>query len=100
MESVRAIRRAKDEQDLAAVTFFPAGCLPQVPVDDPKAYAVYATCVELDIPVVVNAGIAASSHSAARRIGTCGLTAWAIVAVSACSARPSASHHPRASCVK
>ncbi|HEY4398321.1 MAG TPA: amidohydrolase family protein [Acidimicrobiia bacterium] len=58
MESVRAIRRAKDEQDLAAVTFFPAGCLPQVPVDDPKAYAVYATCVELDIPVVVNAGIA------------------------------------------
>ena len=58
MESVRGIRRAKAEQDLAAVTFFPAGCLPQVPVDDPKAYAVYATCVELDIPVVVNAGIA------------------------------------------
>jgi predicted TIM-barrel fold metal-dependent hydrolase len=58
MESIRAIRRAKEEQDLAAVTFFPAGCLPQVPVDDPKAYAVYATCVELDIPIVVNAGIA------------------------------------------
>src|ERR1700730_2210388 len=58
MESVRSIRRAKEEQDLAAVTFFPAGCLPQVAVDDPKAYAVYATCVELDIPVVVNAGIA------------------------------------------
>jgi uncharacterized protein len=58
MESVRAIRRAKDERDLAAVTFFPAGCLPQVPVDDPKAYAVYATCVELDVPVVVNAGVA------------------------------------------
>src|SRR5215216_647744 len=58
MGAVRGIRRAKDEQDLAAVTFFPAGCLPQVPVDDPKAYAVYATCVELDVPVVVNAGIA------------------------------------------
>jgi uncharacterized protein len=58
MGTIRAIRRAKDEQDLAAVTFFPAGCLPQVPVDDPKAYAVYATCVELDIPVIVNAGIA------------------------------------------
>ena len=58
MEAVRSIRRAKDEQDLAAVTFFPAGCLPQVSVDDPKAYAVYATCVELDIPVIVNAGIA------------------------------------------
>src|SRR5207244_3192309 len=34
MESVRAIRRAKEEQDLAAVTFFPAGCLPQVAVVD------------------------------------------------------------------
>jgi predicted TIM-barrel fold metal-dependent hydrolase len=30
----------------------------QVPVDAPKAYAVYATCVDLDIPIVVNAGIA------------------------------------------
>ena len=58
MDTVRSIHRAKDEQDLAAVTFFPAGCLPQVPVDDPKAYPVYATCVELDIPVIVNAGIA------------------------------------------
>ncbi len=38
MGAIRGIRRAKDEQDLAAVTFFPAGCLPQVPVDDPKAY--------------------------------------------------------------
>jgi predicted TIM-barrel fold metal-dependent hydrolase len=58
MDAVGRIRRAKNEQDLAAVTFFPAGCLPQVPVDDPKAYPVYATCAELDIPVIVNAGIA------------------------------------------
>ncbi|HEY3095463.1 MAG TPA: amidohydrolase family protein [Acidimicrobiia bacterium] len=58
MDAVGRIRRAKEEYDLAAVTFFPAGCLPQVPVDDPKAYPVYATCVELDIPVIVNAGIA------------------------------------------
>jgi predicted TIM-barrel fold metal-dependent hydrolase len=58
MDALARIRRAKEEQDLAAVTFFPAGCLPQVPVDDPKAYPVYAACVELDIPVVVNAGIA------------------------------------------
>jgi predicted TIM-barrel fold metal-dependent hydrolase len=58
MGSIRKIRAAKAEHDLKAVTFFPAGCLPQVPVDDPKAYAVYAACVDLDIPVVVNAGIA------------------------------------------
>jgi predicted TIM-barrel fold metal-dependent hydrolase len=58
MGAIRKIRKAKAEHDLRAVTFFPAGCLPQVPVDDPKAYAVYAACVDLDLPVVVNAGIA------------------------------------------
>jgi uncharacterized protein len=58
MKTVRSIRRAKDEHDLTAVTMFPAGCFPQVPVDDAKMYPVYSTCVELDIPVIVNAGIA------------------------------------------
>ena len=58
MGAIRKIRKAKAEHDLRAVTFFPAGCLPQVPVDDPKAYAVYAACVDLDLPVVLNAGIA------------------------------------------
>jgi len=58
MGAIRRIRAAKQDQDLKAVTFFPAGCLPQVPVDDPKAYAVYAACVDLDLPVIVNAGIA------------------------------------------
>ena len=58
MATVRKIREAKAEHDLAAVTMFPAGCFPQVPVDDPKMYPVYSTCVELDIPAIVNAGIA------------------------------------------
>jgi len=58
MGTVRKMRTAKADHDLAAVTFFPSGCLPQVPVDDPKAYAVYAACVELDIPAIVNAGVA------------------------------------------
>jgi predicted TIM-barrel fold metal-dependent hydrolase len=58
MKTVRSIRRAKDDHDLTAVTMFPAGCFPQVPVDDAKMYPVYSTCVELDIPVIVNAGIA------------------------------------------
>jgi len=58
MGSVRKIRKAKAKFDLKAVTVFPSGCIPQVPVDDPKLYAVYATCVELDIPAIVNAGIA------------------------------------------
>jgi predicted TIM-barrel fold metal-dependent hydrolase len=58
MGAIRKVRAAKADHDLKAVTFFPAGCLPQVPVDDPKAYALYAACVDLDLPVVVNAGIA------------------------------------------
>jgi len=58
MGAVRKIRKAKDRYDLKAITVFPSGCMPQVPVDDPKLYAVYATCVELDIPAIVNAGIA------------------------------------------
>ena len=36
--TIRKVRAAKAEYDLKAVTLFPAGCLPQVPVDDPKAY--------------------------------------------------------------
>jgi hypothetical protein len=58
MGSVRKIRKAVEQHDLKAVTVFPSGCLPQVPVDDPKLYPVYATCIEVDIPVIVNAGIA------------------------------------------
>jgi uncharacterized protein len=58
MGAIRRIRTATERHNIAAVTVFPAGCLPQVPVDDPKMYAVYATCIELDIPVIVNAGVA------------------------------------------
>ena len=41
-----------------STTTFPAGCNPQVPVSDRLYYPVYQTCVDLDIPIVVNAGIA------------------------------------------
>lgn len=56
-EAVRRIRRAKDECDIKAVTSFPAGCNPQVPISDRRYYPVFQTCVELDIPVVLNAGV-------------------------------------------
>jgi uncharacterized protein len=58
MGSVRKIKKAVERHDLKAVTVFPSGCLPQVPVDDAKLYPVYAACIEADIPVIVNAGIA------------------------------------------
>lgn len=56
--AVRRIRRAKDEHDVKSVTSFPAGCNPQVPVSDRRYYPVYQTCVDLDIPMIINAGIA------------------------------------------
>jgi hypothetical protein len=57
-KAVRRIREAHDEYGIKAVTSFPAGCNPQVPVNDRRYYPVYQTCIDLDIPVVVNAGIA------------------------------------------
>jgi predicted TIM-barrel fold metal-dependent hydrolase len=56
--AVRKIRAARDEFDIAAVTTFPAGCNPQVPVSDARYYPVYQTCIDLDIPIIANAGIA------------------------------------------
>jgi predicted TIM-barrel fold metal-dependent hydrolase len=58
MGTVRRIRTAKAEDDLTAVTFFPSGCFPQVNVDAALVYPIYATCIDLDIPIIVNAGIA------------------------------------------
>ncbi len=56
--TVRAIRDAHAAIGIVAVTTFPAGCNPQVPVSDRRYYPVYQTCVDLDLPIVVNAGIA------------------------------------------
>jgi predicted TIM-barrel fold metal-dependent hydrolase len=56
--SVRKIRQAFDEHGIVCVTTFPAGCIPQVPVSDRRYYPIYQTCIDLDIPIVSNAGIA------------------------------------------
>ncbi len=56
--AVRKIRSMKAEHDIKAVTTFPAGCNPQVPVNDRRYYPIYQTCIDLDIPIVSNAGIA------------------------------------------
>lgn len=57
MEAVRAIGRAHEEFGIRAVTMFPAGCMPQVPINDKKMYPIYAKCCELGIPVFVCAGV-------------------------------------------
>lgn len=56
MEAVRRIERAV-LGGAKAVQVFPAGCNPQVPIDDKRMYPVYAKCVELDVPIFVCVGV-------------------------------------------
>jgi len=57
MEAVRKIQRAKEELDIRAVSLFPAGVSPQIPIDDKHWYPIYAKCVELDLAVFCTVGI-------------------------------------------
>ena len=50
MDEVRKIRRLKEQFDIKAVTGFPSGLCPQVPVNDKKWYPIYAALIDLDIP--------------------------------------------------
>jgi hypothetical protein len=57
MGSIMNIKKLHADGYIRAISAFPAGRTPQVPIDDPKMYALYATCVELDIPIFCCAGI-------------------------------------------
>ena len=57
MGSVNAIRREYEQYGIRATSVFPSGTFPQVPIDDAKMYPIYATCVELGIPIFVCAGV-------------------------------------------
>ena len=55
--AVRQIRAAHDDVGIKAVQSFPAGCVPQVPVSDRRYYPIYQTCIDLDVPMITNAGV-------------------------------------------
>jgi predicted TIM-barrel fold metal-dependent hydrolase len=57
MEEVRNITRAHAEHGIKAVTGFPSGVCPQVPINDKKWYPIYAKCVELDLPFACCVGV-------------------------------------------
>ena len=57
MGSLRLIDELYRTVGLKAVTAFPSGCSPQVPIDDRLFYPVYAKCCELDIPIFVCSGV-------------------------------------------
>ena len=57
MNEVRKIERLYREAGIKAVTAFPSGICPQVPINDKKWYPIYAKCVELDIPFACCVGV-------------------------------------------
>ena len=57
MDEVRAIVEAHRELGIKAVTAFPSGTCPQVPIDDRRWYPIYAKCVELDLPFCCTVGV-------------------------------------------
>jgi predicted TIM-barrel fold metal-dependent hydrolase len=57
MDEVRRLRRLTKEYEVRAASVFPCGCNPQVPINDKRMYVTYAACIDLDIPIFVNAGV-------------------------------------------
>lgn len=57
MAGIKDLVRYCEEYDVRAVGAFPCGMSPQVPINDKKMYPIYAKCVELDLPIFVNAGV-------------------------------------------
>jgi predicted TIM-barrel fold metal-dependent hydrolase len=57
MDDVRALKRAVGELGVRAAACFPCGTNPQIAIDDAPMYPLYAACVELDIPIFLNAGV-------------------------------------------
>ncbi len=57
MDEVRAIERLHATYGLRAVSAFPAGTVPQVPIDDARYYPIFAKCVELGLPIFCCIGV-------------------------------------------
>jgi uncharacterized protein len=57
MEAIRELEQAVEQLGVRSAQVFPAGLTPQVPINDKKLYPLYAKCIELDLPVFVNAGV-------------------------------------------
>jgi predicted TIM-barrel fold metal-dependent hydrolase len=57
MDGVRDLEAAVRDLGVVAATAFPAGYFPQVPINDKRFYPLYAKCIELDIPMFINAGV-------------------------------------------
>lgn len=56
-DEIRRIKRLHRDHGIDALSFFPCGVFPQTPINDKRMYPIYATCVELDLPIMVNVGV-------------------------------------------
>lgn len=57
MDEVRKVARMREEHGIVAVTAFPSGLCPQVPINDKRWYPIYAKCVELDLAFCCCVGV-------------------------------------------
>lgn len=57
MGTLRQMVREHEEFGTRSVTSFASGTFPQVPLNGPQMYPIYAKCVELGIPIFATAGI-------------------------------------------
>ena len=57
MDGIRALVDAHERWGIKAATAFPAGYSPQVSISDRRMYPIYSKCVELGIPIIMNAGV-------------------------------------------
>jgi predicted TIM-barrel fold metal-dependent hydrolase len=57
MESVRDLTRFVLEEGAVSAHVWGTGLIPQVPINDKKMYPIYAKCVELDVPIMIYAGV-------------------------------------------
>jgi predicted TIM-barrel fold metal-dependent hydrolase len=56
-DGIRRMVRQYEEFGVRAFGAFPAGCNPQVAIDDALFYPIYSKCCELDVPIFVCAGV-------------------------------------------
>jgi predicted TIM-barrel fold metal-dependent hydrolase len=57
MESVRKLTSFVREENAVCAHVWGTGLIPQVPINDKKMYPIYAKCVELDVPIMLYAGV-------------------------------------------
>ena len=57
VQAIRELRAAVETYDVRAVSLIPAFYHPPVPIDDRRAYPVYAACEEMGLPVFMTCGV-------------------------------------------